>query len=138
VAWLRAGLITTVVMAVIITAALVLLSVERKGIEPTSVLLMIAFGLPAGLIAAAPICLIALPVADALLQQSGAKLFRDMAIVGAVAGAILPLIAIFGFKIRPPSLSSTVLGLLVLAGLVGGVAAGLFYAEVLTRDNRRS
>jgi len=137
VAWLRAGFITTVVMAVIITAVLVLLSVERKGID-SSVLLMIAFGLPAGLIAAAPVCLIALPAADALLERSGAKLFRDMAIVGAVAGAILPLIAIFGFKIRPSGVSPTILGLLVLAGLVGGIAAGLFYAEVLARDNRRS
>jgi hypothetical protein len=135
-AWLRAGLIATVVTAIVIMMALVLLSVARKGIDPMSLLLMIAFGLPIGLIAAAPVCLVALPVADAILDRSGARLFRDMAIVGACAGALVPLIVIFGFKLRPPGMIPTITGLLVLAGLVGGAAAGLFYAELLARGDR--
>jgi hypothetical protein len=136
-AWLRAGLITTVVTAVVIAAALVLVSVARKGFDPESQLLMIAFGLPLGLLAAAPVCLVALPVADAILDRTGAKLFRDMAMVGAVAGALVPLIVIFGLRIRPPGMIGTITGLLVLVGLVGGAAAGLFYAEVLARGDRR-
>ncbi|MBV8764125.1 MAG: hypothetical protein JOZ66_04360, partial [Hyphomicrobiales bacterium] len=75
--------------------------------------------------------------ADAILLRQGAKLFRDMMIVGAVAGAFLPIIILFVLRIRPASGLGTITALSLLAGLVGGAASGLFYAEILARLEKR-
>jgi hypothetical protein len=135
--WLKAGLTTTVISAVIIVGAMLLLSVLQKGIDPTSLLSILVIGLPLGLLVAAPVCLVVLPVADAILLRRGAKLFRDMMIVGAVAGALVPLIILFVLKIRPSGGLGTITALSLLAGVVGGAAAGLFYAEILARLHKR-
>ena len=135
--WLKAGLTTTVISAVVMVGAMLLLSVLQKGFEPMSLLSILAVGLPLGLLVAAPVCLIVLPAADAILMRGGAKLFRDMMIVGAAAGALVPLIILFVLKIRPPGGLGTITALSLLAGLVGGAAAGLFYAEILARLDKR-
>lgn len=135
--WLKAGLTTTVISAVVMVGAMLLLSVLQKGFEPMSLLSILVVGLPLGLLVAAPVCLIVLPAADAILLRGGAKLFRDMMIVGAAAGALVPLIILFVLKIRPSSGLGTITALSLLAGLVGGAAAGLFYAEILARLDKR-
>jgi hypothetical protein len=135
--WLKAGIVTTIIAAVIMVAALVLLSVLQKGFEPMSILTLVLFGLPLGLVVAAPVGLVILPVADAILERRDMRLFRDMTIIGALAGALVPLFIIFVLKFRPPGMIGTITALLVLAGLVGGGAAGLFYAEVLARMHKR-
>jgi hypothetical protein len=78
-----------------------------------------------------------LPAADAILMRGGAKLFRDMMIVGAVAGALVPLIILFVLRIKPSAGLGTITALSLLAGIVGGAAAGLFYAEILARIHKR-
>ncbi|MFI4996739.1 MAG: hypothetical protein ACHQAQ_13275 [Hyphomicrobiales bacterium] len=128
---------TTIIAAVIMVAALVLLSVLQKGFEPMSILTLVLFGLPLGLVVAAPVSLVILPVADAILERRDMRLFRDMTIIGALAGALVPLFIMFVLKFRPPGMIGTITALMVLAGLVGGGAAGLFYAEVLARMNKR-
>ncbi|MBV8428171.1 MAG: hypothetical protein JO137_03305 [Hyphomicrobiales bacterium] len=135
--WLKAGVITTVISAILMVGAMLLLSVLQKGIEPMSLLSILVVGLPLGLLVAAPVCLIVLPAADAILLRQGAKLFRDMMIVGAVAGAFLPIIILFVLRIRPASGLGTITALSLLAGLVGGAASGLFYAEILARLEKR-
>jgi hypothetical protein len=135
--WLKAGIVTTILSTVVIVGALVLLSILQKGVEPMSVLTLTLIGLPLGLLVAAPICLVVLPIADTILVRSGMRLFRDMAIVGAIAGALVPLFVMFVLKIRPPGMIGTITALLILAGLVGGAASGLFYAEILARIHRR-
>ncbi|MFI5015087.1 MAG: hypothetical protein ACHQAY_22360 [Hyphomicrobiales bacterium] len=135
--WLKVGIVTTIVSALVMVGAMVLLSILQKGVEPISLLSIVLVGLPLGLIIAAPVCLVILPLADALLEPRGFKLFRDLMIVGAVAGALMPLLVIFVLKIRPPGMVGTITALLVLAGLVGGAASGLFYAEILARLDRR-
>jgi hypothetical protein len=135
--WLKAGLTTTVISAVVMVGAMLLLSVLQKGFEPMSLLSILVVGLPLGLLVAAPVCLIVLPAADAILMRGGAKLFRDMMIVGALAGALVPLIILFVLKIRPSGGLGTITALSLLAGLVGGAAAGLFYAEILARLDKR-
>ena len=135
--WLKAGVITTVISAILMVGAMLLLSVLQKGIEPMSLLSILVVGLPLGLLVAAPVCLIVLPAADAILVRQGAKLFRDMMIVGAVAGAFLPIIILFVLRIRPASGLGTITALSLLAGLVGGAASGLFYAEILARLEKR-
>jgi hypothetical protein len=135
--WLKAGLTTTVISAVVMVGAMLLLSVLQKGFEPMSLLSIFVVGLPLGLLVAAPVCLIVLPAADAILMRGGAKLFRDMMIVGAAAGALVPLIILFALKIRPSGGLGTITALSLLAGLVGGAAAGLFYAEILARLDKR-
>jgi hypothetical protein len=135
--WLKAGIVTTILSTLVIVGALVLLSILQKGVEPMSVLTLALVGLPLGLLVSAPICLVVLPVADAILVRRGMRLFRDMAIVGAIAGALVPLFVIFVLKIRPPGMIGTITALLTLAGLVGGAAAGLFYAEFLARIHGR-
>lgn len=134
--WLKAGLTTTVISAVIMVGAMLLLSVQ-KGVVPASLLSILVIGLPLALLVAAPVCLIVLPAADAILVRRGARLFRDMMIVGAVAGALVPLVIIFVLKIRPSGGLGTITALSLLAGLVGGAAAGLFYAEILARLHKR-
>jgi len=57
--------------------------------------------------------------------------------VGAVAGAFLPIIILFVLRIRPASGLGTITALSLLAGLVGGAASGLFYAEILARLEKR-
>ncbi|SEC91618.1 hypothetical protein SAMN05519104_2354 [Rhizobiales bacterium GAS188] len=136
-AWLKAGIGTTIITAVLMVAALVVISVLQKGVEPMSLFTLILVGLPAGLVAAAPIGLVVLPLAAVLIDQPGARLFRNMALTGAVAGALLPLIIMFGFKIRPPGMVGTISGLLVIGGVVAGTLAGLFFAEILQRVERR-
>ena len=135
--WVKAGIGATIITSILIAVALVVISILQKGVEPMSLFTLVLVGLPSGLIAMAPICLIVLPLAATLLDQPGAKLFRDMALIGAVAGAILPLIVVFGFKIRPPDMVSTITGLLVVGGFVAGGLAGLFFAEILQRSDRR-
>jgi hypothetical protein len=135
--WLKAGLATTLISAVIMVGAMLLLSILQKGVEPMSLFSIVFVGLPLGLLVAAPVCLVVLPVADAILVRRGARLFRDMTIVGAVAGALVPLVILFVFKIRPPGLLGTITALSVLAGVIGGAAAGLFYAEILARLVKR-
>ncbi len=135
--WLKAGLTTTVISAVVMVGAMLLLSVLQKGFEPMSLLSILVVGLPLGLLVAAPVCLIVLPAADAILLRGGAKLFRDMMIVGAAAGALVPLIILFVLKIRPSGGLGTITALSLLAELVGGAAAGLFYAEILARLDKR-
>jgi len=135
--WLKAGIITTVISALVITAAMLLVSVAQKGVEPLSLLAMLLLVLPLGLLVSAPICLVVLPAADAILESRGARLFRDMAIVGAIAGALVPPVIVFIFRIRPPGMLGTLVALMMLAGLVGGAAAGLFYADLAARLNRR-
>ena len=135
--WLKAGLTTTVISAVVMVGAMLLISVLQKGFEPMSLLSILVVGLPLGLLVAAPVCLIVLPAADAILMRGGAKLFRDMMIVGAAAGALVPLIILFVLKIRPSGGLGTITALSLLAGLVGGAAAGLFYAEILARLHKR-
>lgn len=135
--WLKAGLTTTVISAVIMVGAMLLLSVMQKGVVPASLLSILVIGLPLALLVAAPVCLIVLPAADAILVRRGARLFRDMMIVGAVAGALVPLVIIFVLKIRPSGGLGTITALSLLAGLVGGAAAGLFYAEILARLHKR-
>ena len=135
--WLKAGLTTTVISAVVMVGAMLLLSVLQKGFEPMSLLSILVVGLPLGLLVAAPVCLIVLPAADAILMRGGAKLFRDMMIVGAAAGALVPLIILFVLKIRPSGGLGTITALSLLAELVGGAAAGLFYAEILARLDKR-
>jgi hypothetical protein len=135
--WLKAGIITAVLSAVVMVGAMVFLNVLQKGVEPMSLLTIVLIGLPFGVVVAAPICLLVLPAADAILEPRGRRLFRDMAAVGAIAGALVPLIFIFVLKIRPPGMIGTVTALLVLAGLVAGAVAGLFYAEILARMDRR-
>ncbi|MBV8183854.1 MAG: hypothetical protein JOY76_04125 [Hyphomicrobiales bacterium] len=130
-------MITTVISAILMVGAMLLLSVLQKGIEPMSLLSILVVGLPLGLLVAAPVCLIVLPAADAILLRQGAKLFRDMMIVGAVAGAFLPIIILFVLRIRPASGLGTITALSLLAGLVGGAASGLFYAEILARLEKR-
>jgi hypothetical protein len=135
--WLKAGLATTIISAVIMVGAMVLLSIFQKGVEPMSLLSIVLVGLPLALIVAAPVCLIVLPAADAILVRRGAELFRDMTIVGAVAGALVPLVILFVLKIRPPGMLGTITALSIMAGVVGGAAAGLFYAEILARLVKR-
>ncbi len=135
--WLKAGLTTTVISAVIMVGAMLLLSVMQKGVVPASLLSILVIGLPLALLVAAPVCLIVLPAADAILVRRGARLFRDMMIVGAVAGGLVPLVIIFVLKIRPSGGLGTITALSLLAGLVGGAAAGLFYAEILARLHKR-
>ena len=135
--WLKAGVTTTVISAVIMVGAMLLLSALQKGIEPMSLLSILVVGLPLGLLVAAPVCLVVLPAADAILLRRGARLFRDMMIVGAVAGALVPLIILFVLRIRPSGGLGTIAALSLLAGLVGGAAAGLFYAEILARLEKR-
>ncbi|MBV9566617.1 MAG: hypothetical protein JO172_00625 [Hyphomicrobiales bacterium] len=135
--WLKAGLTTTLISAVLMVGAMLLLSVLQKGFEPMSLLSILVVGLPLGLIVAAPVCLIVLPAADAILVRRGARLFRDMTIVGAMAGAIVPIIVLFVLRFRPSSGLGTITALSVLAGLIGGAAAGLFYAEFLARLDKR-
>jgi hypothetical protein len=135
--WLKAGLTTTVISAVVMVGAMLLLSVLQKGFEPMSLLSILVVGLPLGLLVAAPVCLIVLPTADAILMRGGAKLFRDMMMVGAAAGALVPLIILFVLRIRPSAGLGTITALSLLAGIVGGAAAGLFYAEILARIHKR-
>jgi hypothetical protein len=135
--WLKAGIVTTIFTAVVMVAAMVVLSILQKGVEPMSIFTIILVGLPAALLAAAPVALVVLPIAAALIDQGGSRLLRDMTVTGAIAGAVLPLIVVFGFKIRPPGMVGTISGLLVLAGLVAGTVAGLFYAEILLRLEKR-
>ncbi|MBV8768501.1 MAG: hypothetical protein JO357_00965 [Hyphomicrobiales bacterium] len=135
--WLKAGLTTTVISAVLMVGALLLLSVLQKGFEPMSLLSILVVGLPLGLLVAAPVGLVVLPAADAILLRAGARLFRDMAIVGAIAGALVAIIILFVLRFRPASGLGTITALAVLAGLVGGAAAGLFYAEFLARLEKR-
>ncbi|MBV9752791.1 MAG: hypothetical protein JO188_09760 [Hyphomicrobiales bacterium] len=135
--WLKAGLTTTVISAVLMVGALLLLSVLQKGFEPISLLSILVVGLPLGLLVAAPLGLVVLPAADAILLRAGARLFRDMAIVGAIAGALVAIIILFVLRFRPASGLGTITALAVLAGLVGGAAAGLFYAEFLARLEKR-
>ncbi|MBV8448713.1 MAG: hypothetical protein JO124_12085 [Hyphomicrobiales bacterium] len=135
--WLKAGLTTTVISAVLMVGALLLLSVLQKGFEPMSLLSILVVGLPLGLLVAAPVSLVVLPAADAILLRAGARLFRDMAIVGAIAGALVAIIILFVLRFRPASGLGTITALAVLAGLVGGAAAGLFYAEFLARLEKR-
>jgi hypothetical protein len=135
--WLKAGIVTTIFTAVVMVAAMVVLSILQKGVEPMSIFTIILVGLPAALLAAAPVALVVLPLAAALIDQGGSRLLRDMALTGAIAGAMLPLIVVFGLKIRPPGMVGTVSGLLVLAGLVAGTIAGLVYAEILQRLEKR-
>jgi hypothetical protein len=137
VAWLKAGIVTAITMALLIVAALMLLSIFHQGIEPGNLALIVVVGLPAALATVAPVCLVVLPIADGILMRTGARLFRDMAIVGATGGVLTPLLVMFGLRIRPAGMIGTVTGLLLLAGLVAGLAAGLFYAEVLDRQARR-
>ena len=117
--------------------AMLLLSALQKGIEPMSLFSILVVGLPLALLVAAPVCLVVLPAADAILMRHGAKLFRDMMIVGAVAGALVPLVILFVLKIRPSGGLGTITALSLLAGLVGGAAAGIFYAEILARVYKR-
>jgi hypothetical protein len=135
--WLKAGSITTIFSAVVMAGAMALISILQKGVEPMSLVSIVLIGLPLGLIVAAPICLVVLPAADALLIRRGMKLFRDMTIIGAVAGALMPLVILFVLRIRPPGMLGTVTALSVLAGLVGGAAAGLFYTEIQARLAKR-
>ncbi len=135
--WLKAGLTTSVISAVLMVGAMLLLSILQKGVEPMSLFSIVFVGLPLGLVVAAPVCLIVLPAADAILLRRGARLFRDMMIVGAVAGALVPLVILFVLRIRPPGMLGTITALSLLAGLVGGAAAGLFYAEILARLDKR-
>jgi hypothetical protein len=135
--WLKAGLATSVISAVLMVGAMLLLSILQKGVEPMSLFSIVFVGLPLGLVVAAPVCLIVLPAADAILLRRGARLFRDMMIVGAVAGALVPLVILFVLRIRPPGMLGTITALSLLAGLVGGAAAGLFYAEILARLQKR-
>ena len=102
-AWLKVGIITMIICAVMLVAVLVLLSVVQKGFDLRSIL---------------------------------TRLFRDMSIIGGVAGALVPLFVIFVLKFRPEGSLSTITALLVFAGVVGGAAAGLFYAEMLARLHR--
>jgi hypothetical protein len=135
--WLKAGLTTTVISALVMVGAMLLLSALQKGIEPMSLFSILVVGLPLALLVAAPVCLVVLPAADAILMRHGAKLFRDMMIVGAVAGALVPLVILFVLKIRPSGGLGTITALSLLAGLVGGAAAGIFYAEILARVYKR-
>jgi hypothetical protein len=135
--WLRVGVVTTIICAVVLVAALVLLNVVEKGFNLRSIMDPVLFGLPIALLAAAPVCLVILPAADALLERRDQRLFRDMSIIGGVSGALVPLFILFVLKRTPPGMSSTITALLVLAGLVCGAAAGLFYAETLARLHRR-
>jgi hypothetical protein len=135
--WLRVGVVTTIICAVVLVAALVLLSVVQKGFDLRSVVTLVLFGLPLALAAAAPVCLVILPAADAILERRDQRLFRDMSIIGAVSGALVPIFILFVLKFGPPGMIGTVTVLLVLAGLVTGGAAGLFYAEMLARLHRR-
>ncbi|MBV9113298.1 MAG: hypothetical protein JOY67_10810 [Hyphomicrobiales bacterium] len=135
--WLKAGLTTTVISAILMVGAMLLLSVLQKGFEPMSLLSIIVVGLPVGFVVALPVCLVVLPAADAILMRRGARLFRDMMIVGAIAGALVPIIILFVLRLRPSSGLGTITALSLLAGLVGGAAAGLFYAEFLARLEKR-
>jgi len=132
-AWLKVAIITTILCAVMLVATLVLLSVVQKGFEPMSLVTVVLVGLPLALAASAPVCIIVLPIADAILERRDRRLFRDMTLIGAVAGAIVPLFVIFVLKFRPEGMIGTVTALSVLAGIVAGAAAGLFYAEMLAR-----
>jgi hypothetical protein len=131
--WLKVAIMTTVICAVMLVAALILLSVAQKGVEPMSLLTIVLVGFPLSLAAAAPVCIVILPAADAILERRDKRLFRDMTIIGAIAGALVPLFVVFVLKFRPAGMVGTVTALLVLAGLVMGGAAGLFYAEMLAR-----
>ena len=135
-AWLKVGIITMIICAVMLVAVLVLLSVVQKGFDLRSILAIVLVGLPLALVATAPICLVILPAADALLERRDPRLFRDMSIIGGVAGALVPLFVIFVLKFRPEGSLGTITALLVFAGVVGGAAAGLFYAEMLARLHR--
>ena len=135
--WLRVGVVTTIICAVLLVAALVLLSVVQKGFDLRGVIALVLFGLPIALAASAPVCLIILPVADAILERRDPRLFRDMTIIGAVSGALVPIVVLFVLGFKPPGMIAIVTALLVLAGVVAGAGAGLFYAEMLARLHRR-
>jgi hypothetical protein len=135
--WFRAGLVTMLLSTLVMVAAAVLLSVVDKGADAKSIAALVLFGLPLAALAAAPICLVILPITDAVLERSGLRLFRDLALSGAVAGALLPVIVMFVLRLRPPGMAGTILGLALLGGFAAGGAAGLFYAEMIARLGRR-
>ena len=135
--WFRVGIITTIICAVILVAVFILLSVAQKGFDTKSIFSIVLIGLPLALAASAPVCLVILPVADAILERRDKRLFRDMTIIGAVSGALVPLFIRFVLKIGTADATGTITGLLVLAGLVAGAVAGLFYSETLARLHRQ-
>ena len=59
--WVKAGIGATIITSILIAVALVVISILQKGVEPMSLFTLVLVGLPSGLIAMAPICLIVLP-----------------------------------------------------------------------------
>jgi hypothetical protein len=136
VSWLKAGIATTIFTGLVMLAAMLALSVVQKGFEPMSLLAIVLGGAPLALLAAAPTGMLVLPAADAILDRRGGARFAALAVVGAIAGLLLPLFVIFVLKIRPPGMLGTITALLMLAGLVSGAVAGLAYAEISERSGR--
>jgi len=133
---IRAGGLTTLILAVLTTAALVGFSHWYTGHTPGETIGQVLLWFPISLFVSAPVGLIVFPLLYTVLGIGGRPSAKLFALVGGVIGAAVAGYALFRFRGHlavNPSVMFVALPLLVLLATMLGVFAGFIFERMARR-----
>ena len=130
---LRAGVIATLVLAALATAALTWFGDAYAGYDTGAFFTRLFFWSGVTLLSAAPICLVVFPLMHLVLGGGEPVRPRNFAIVGALLGFAIAFWLVWRFRSTLLQASFLAMPLFVLIGTLAGLIGGFVY-EWLARE----
>lgn len=126
----RAGGLTTMILASLITAVLIWFARMRLAFDTWDVVERVFFFFPVSLLGIAPITMLVFPLMHVFLRSRGPVGTRTFALTGAVLGALVTgyvLVRFRGAFFPTMSISFVAIPMLTLVGAVAGLFSGYLF-----------
>ncbi|MCA0423396.1 MAG: hypothetical protein LCH61_08745 [Proteobacteria bacterium] len=134
--YIRAGGITTLLISILATAALVWFGELYAGYSSGEAVHRVLLWFPISLIGVTPVCLILFPLIHLVIGQHGTPLGKVFAAIGGVCGAAISGYCVFRFRaIMFPNtgISFIAVPLMVLSATALGMVAGFLFERLARR-----
>ena len=138
--YMRAAGLTTLLMAMLTTAALVAFGSWHASYSGGDIAERVLLWFPISLIGSTPVCLILFPLIHRLLNLRGQPAGRLFTLIGGACGALIAGYALFRFRailFPNPGIAIIAIPAMVIAAVILGFLAGFMF-ERLARNRPRA
>lgn len=138
--YMRAAGLTTLLVAMLTTAALIVFGNWYAGYSSTGIAERILLWFPISLIGVTPVCLILFPLVHALMNLRGQPAGRMFALIGGACAAAVAGYALFRFRailFPNPGIAIVAIPVMVIAAVIIGFIAGFLF-ERLARNRPKA
>lgn len=134
--YMRAAGLTTLLVAMLTTTALIIFGNWYAGYSSTGIAERILLWFPISLIGVTPICLVLFPLIHALMNLRGQPAGRMFALIGGVCAAAVAGFALFRFRailFPNPGIAIVAIPVMVIAAVIIGFIAGFLFERLARR-----